>query len=277
MPELPEVETVRRSLAGRITGLTIEKVELRLPKIAIALPGTLFTDALGGRRIIELGRRGKYLLLHLDGDETLVIHLRMTGRLIHLRPEERGAPEPAHTHAVFFLDDGSLLRYTDVRQFGTLTLMATAAALQQPGKGRLGPEPLAEDFSFPDFRNALAKRKTKLKPLLLDQSFLAGLGNIYADEALARAGLHPDRTADALDDEESRRLYDCIRTVLQEGIDAKGTSFRDYVDGEGRKGEFQEKLWAYGRERNPCRRCGGEIVREKRAGRSTHFCPRCQK
>ncbi|ABZ84319.1 formamidopyrimidine-dna glycosylase [Heliomicrobium modesticaldum Ice1] len=277
MPELPEVETVRRSLAGRITGLTIEKVELRLPKIAFALPGTLFTDALRGRRIIELGRRGKYLLLHLDGDETLVIHLRMTGRLIHLRPEEREEPEAAHTHAVFFLDDGSLLRYTDVRQFGTLTLMTREAALRQPGKGRLGPEPLGQDFSFVDFRNALVKRKTKLKPLLLDQSFLAGLGNIYADEALARARLHPDRTADSLDDEESRRLYDCIRTVLQEGIDAKGTSFRDYVDGEGRKGEFQEKLWVYGRGGNPCRRCGGEILREKRAGRSTHFCPRCQK
>ncbi|MBM7866149.1 bifunctional DNA-formamidopyrimidine glycosylase/DNA-(apurinic or apyrimidinic site) lyase [Heliobacterium gestii] len=277
MPELPEVETVRRSLASRISRRTIEDVELRLPKIAFALPGTLFADALRGRQIRELGRRGKYLLIHLDGDETLVIHLRMTGRLVHLRKEERETPEPPHTHAVFRLDDGSLLRYADVRQFGTLTLMATAEALVQPGKGRLGPEPLADDLSFALFHGALVKRKTKLKPLLLDQSFLAGLGNIYADEALARAALHPDRPADSLDEAESRRLYDSIRTVLQEGIDAKGTSFRDYVDGEGRKGEFQEKLWAYGREGALCRRCGGAIVREKRSGRSTHFCPNCQK
>ncbi|MBC9783677.1 DNA-formamidopyrimidine glycosylase [Heliobacterium chlorum] len=272
MPELPEVETVRRSLASRVLNRTIVKVDVRLPKMVTSPAGRPFADALTGRPIVELGRRGKYLLIHLDQEETLVIHLRMTGRLVHC---QSNTPEPAHTHVVFALDDQSLLRYTDVRQFGTLAIMDRSNALSSPGRAALGPEPL--EISYEHFCQALGARKTKLKPLLLDQRFLAGLGNIYADEALARSGLHPDRNANSLDDEEGRRLYESIQAVLQEGIDAKGTSFRDYVDGEGKKGEFQEKLWAYGREGEPCRRCGTAVVREKRGGRSTHFCPFCQR
>lgn len=253
MPELPEVETVRRTLAEKILGRIIRHVDIRMEKIVKAPVNQHFADAILDHEIMDIGRRGKYLLMTLSDNKTLVVHLRMTGRWVLCHQEE---PEIPHTHVVFTLDDGKQLRYTDIRQFGGMILAPSDRVMELPGLAMLGPEPLDEDFTLESLAQALQRKRTKLKSLLLDQRFLAGLGNIYADEALARAGLHPDRTGNSLNEDEVRRLYQNIRSVLSEGIESRGTSFRDYVDGEGRKGEFQERLWAYGREGEPCRRCG---------------------
>ncbi|MDD2421606.1 MAG: bifunctional DNA-formamidopyrimidine glycosylase/DNA-(apurinic or apyrimidinic site) lyase [Heliobacteriaceae bacterium] len=273
MPELPEVETVRRTLAKHIVGRTICGVEIHLPKIVAAPFDGDFVQTVVGRRIIGLRRRGKYLLATLSGDRTLVVHLRMTGQWVACTLE---SPVIPHTHVVFCLDDGKQVRFADLRQFGRLVVIPSDLVPTFGGLASLGPEPLAADFTEQDFAGCLQGKKTKLKPLLLDQKFLAGLGNIYANEALARAGLHPDRPANELTASEKTALYQGIRTVLLDGIAAGGTSLRDYVDGEGRQGKFQAKLQVHGREGKPCQACGTPIVRVKRGGRSTYFCPRCQ-
>ncbi|QGG49083.1 DNA-formamidopyrimidine glycosylase [Heliorestis convoluta] len=273
MPELPEVETVRRTLEKKVVGHKIEGVTIKLAKMVSSLPGEDFAETLLGRTIEAIKRRGKYLIFQLSGDYSLVIHLRMTGRLVASPKEEPLLP---HCHVIFQLSQEVELRYSDVRQFGTLTLRPSNQLTDLSGLMSLGPEPLSEDFTVQIFLKALSQKKSKLKPLLLNQHFLAGLGNIYVDEALARAGLHPDRLAQSLQEEEGQKLYQSIQEVLREGIEARGTSFRDYVDGEGQKGDFQNQLWVYGREGEACRRCHEKIIREKRAGRSTHFCPCCQ-
>ncbi|KAB2951855.1 DNA-formamidopyrimidine glycosylase [Heliorestis acidaminivorans] len=274
MPELPEVETVRRSLEPKIVGRTIKGLTINLPRIVNSPPGHDFAETLIGKSFEKLERRGKYLLCYLSEDYCLVVHLRMTGRLIHCSPEE---PIVRHSHVLIELDDGQQLRYIDVRQFGTLTLRKTEELDKLSGLKDLGPEPLGEDFTLAEFQKAIASKKRNIKALLLDQRFIAGLGNIYVDEALARAALHPDRLASDLASEEVDSLYQSIRQVLEEGISARGTSFRDYVDGEGNKGDFQNRLWVYGRAGQPCPRCKEPIQREKKAGRGTHFCPCCQR
>ena len=274
MPELPEVETVKRTLEKKLAGLTFEAVKLHMPKIVRLPTPEEFADSLAGKKITRLGRRGKYLLLHLSGGLTLVIHLRMTGRLVYTTPK---TPLEKHTHAVFALSNGDQLRYTDIRQFGRMMLAPTAELDEMPGLKTLGVEPLSGNFTREFMKKELKRRRTRLKTLLLDQSFIAGLGNIYVDEALHRAGLHPERLAVGLSPRETTHLYQAIKDVLNEGINNRGTSFRDYVDGDGRPGNYQEKLAVYSKEGKPCLKCGKPINRIRVAGRSSYFCPHCQK
>jgi len=274
MPELPEVETVKRSLQPRLTGLTITGVSINLPKIIRRPDPEAFSANLAGKKIKDFGRRGKYLLIHLTDDLTMVIHLRMTGQLVYAKPDEE---IPRHTHLIIKLDNGHELRFTDVRQFGRLLLCPTAGLGEVPGLRELGPEPLEQEFTRDFLRKELRRRRTRLKSLLLDQTFIAGLGNIYVDEALHRARLNPERLASSLNPREITRLFHAVQEVLEEGIQNRGTSFRDYVDGDGRTGNYQELLQVYGREGQPCLKCGKPVHRIKITGRSTYFCPRCQK
>lgn len=312
MPELPEVETIKRTLSPRLVGRTIERVEVRTPKFIVGASPEDFGRAVEGARIAGLDRRGKFLVFNLDypagggGDTTdrdaqraadrvaegpagrarpgdILVHLKMAGQLVWCRPgEDLGATRGKHTHVVFHLDDGNELRYIDLRHFGRVYFARGDAG--DPVLSRalrtfesLGPEPREGGLQWESFRAGLASRNARLKPLLLDQSFVAGLGNIYADECLFRAGVHPLRRASTLSDKEARALYDAMWEVLAQAIDLRGTSVRDYVDGESRRGEFAERLQVYGRTGELCPRCGTPIERLVIGGRSSHFCPKCQK
>ena len=272
MPELPEVETVRQTLLEFLPGLRIEHVDVHLPRI-IKHPSVPELQAgLTGKIILDIERRGKYLLFRLTDQQTLVIHLRMTGQLRYLAAAE---PVLRHTHVIFHLHDGHELRFTDMRQFGAMYLAPDEKIAAIAGLDKLGWEPL-EEFPVDEFVAALQNRRAKIKSLLLNQHFVAGLGNIYADEALFLAGIHPAVPADALTEAEARRLHAAIIEVLQAGIQMRGTSFSDYVDGLGRSGDFQHQLAVYGRLGQACPRCGAAIQRLKISGRSSHFCPHCQ-
>jgi len=274
MPELPEVETVKKSLEGLITGLIIKDVDLFMPKIVKLPSPQSFTETLAGKTIKKLGRRGKYLLIHLSDKHTLVIHFRMTGRLVYSPP---GTSPGKHTHAVFRLSNGHELHFSDMRQFGRMALLETDRLDTLAGLKDLGVEPLSEEFTREFLKKQLKRRRVKIKPLLLDQTFIAGLGNIYADESLHRARINPEKTAVNLTAREIALLYRAIRDVLEEGIANRGTTFRDYVDGMGQTGSNKEALRVYDREDKPCLSCGKPIVRTRLGGRSSYYCPRCQK
>jgi len=271
MPELPEVEVIRRGLEP-----LIRKKEFAGPEIEFAgsirypSPGQ-FCRLLRGRRIEGLSRWGKYLLIGLDRGE-LVVHLRMTGRLVYL---EVGEPPRRHLRVVLPFTDGTTLYFSDMRKFGGLWLFENEAMRFRAGLHRLGPD-IYEQVDRESFVRLLHTRpRSKLKPLLLNQHFVAGLGNIYVDESLYRSGLHPCRTVSTLTTAEISRLYDAIRSVLEEGIRYGGTSARDYVGARGERGGFQERLAVYGHKGRTCR-CGATIERIVVAGRGTYICPRCQ-
>lgn len=273
MPELPEVETVRRTLLTLIKGKKIDKVTVTLPRI-IQRPDDIqqFCMELAGHTITGVGRRGKFLRIEMDG-LVLVSHLRMEGRYgLYLQHE----PVEKHTHVIFHFTDGTELRYKDVRQFGTMHLFTPGEEFTNKPLLKLGLEPLDENFTLEAFRSALQGRRTKIKVLLLNQEYIVGLGNIYVDEALFRAGLHPERTADSLTDEEWIRLYDSVITTLTEAVEAGGSSIKSYVNGQGEMGMFQHKLQIYGRKQEACRRCGGPVEKKVVGGRGTHYCPNCQ-
>ncbi|MBB6732661.1 DNA-formamidopyrimidine glycosylase [Cohnella zeiphila] len=274
MPELPEVETVRRTLNELITGKTIGKVSVRLPRI-IQKPDDpeAFAALLEGRTFTGAERRGKFLRLMLDG-LVLVSHLRMEGRYGMYREDE---PVEKHTHVIFHFTDGTALRYKDVRQFGTMHLFVPGEDLISAPLRKLGAEPLDEAFTPDAFRAALGKRTTKIKPLLLNQEVIVGLGNIYVDEALHAAGVHPEREADTLTRAEKDRLHAAIVATLRSAVEAGGSSIKSYVNGQGEMGMFQHKLKAYGRTGEPCGTCGSPIVKSTVGGRGTHVCLRCQK
>ena len=265
MPELPEVETVARSIAP-LVGRRIVTAEFRNLRILRGGDPDEMSRRISGRRITEIKRYGKYILLTLDKNNGgyLIVHLGMTGRLLLA-----GAPAK-HTHAIFTFDKGVLM-YDDSRQFGRL--LYSAEFPQRLLK--LGPEPL--EVPVEDFAAAMKRRKTKIKSLLLNQSFLRGVGNIYADESLFRAGIHPLALAARIRKDRARRLYDAIVTVLQEAIAAGGSSISDYVDAEGREGFFQINHRVYQRAGEPCVTCGSVIRRTIVGQRSSHFCPACQK
>jgi len=273
MPELPEVETVKRTLEPLVKNKMIRDVEVFCPKLIQNLEPVAFREKLRGRTIKALACRGKYLLFQLDAGLTLIVHLRMTGQLT---VNDRNVPLNKHTYVVFHLGSEEDLRFTDPRKFGLLYLVPTGRFEEIKGLSGLGYEPLSKEFTLESFRQLLAGKKGFLKAFLLDQSKIAGIGNIYADEILFEAGLHPQRDLRTLTEEESDRLYHTIRHKLAEGIRYRGTSLRDYVDGRGEKGGFQEKLNVYSRRGEPCLRCGTTLQRIKAAGRGTVFCPRCQ-
>lgn len=273
MPELPEVETVRRTLNELVAGKRIERVTVTLPRI-IQRPDEpeAFAAALAGHTIQSVERRGKFLRIILDG-LVLVSHLRMEGRYGVYKQDE---PVELHTHVRFHFDDGTELRYKDVRQFGTMHLFSPGDDLTLPPLNKLGIEPLDEAFTLQTFKKAVASRKTKIKPLLLNQEYIVGLGNIYVDEALFTAGIHPERTPDTLKAADWSRLYDAIRATLGRAVDAGGSSIKSYVNGQGEMGMFQHELLVYGREKETCRSCGGPISKTVVGGRGTHICLHCQ-
>ena len=274
MPELPEVETVRRTLAESVVGKKIIQADILLPKMVRDCPLASFVGGVTGRSIRRVDRRGKFLLLRLDSELTLVVHLGMSGRFFYAEERPPGG-FPRHTHAVFRLDDGGWLVYCDPRQFGRLTLADDPRRVVR-GLGRMGPEPLEREFSASYLEGVLGRRKGRIKQVLLDQGLVAGIGNIYADEILFDARIHPERRAESLTGEEAARLHQSIRRVLRRGIRHRGTTISDYVDGRGVPGDFQNRLKAYGREGEACPRCGEQIRRIRLAGRSTYFCPGCQ-
>ncbi|HUJ23916.1 MAG TPA: bifunctional DNA-formamidopyrimidine glycosylase/DNA-(apurinic or apyrimidinic site) lyase [Bryobacteraceae bacterium] len=263
MPELPEVETIARALAPRLRGRRIVSAEFRCRRVLRGDPDET-AASLAGHKVRAVRRHGKFIEIALDGGRCFVVHLGMTGKLLI-----NGAPGK-HTHAILTLDRGVLL-YDDSRQFGRLELSEGL-----PGRVRaLGPEPL--DVPLAEFAAALRKRKTRIKALLLNQRFLRGIGNIYADEALFRAGIHPLAMAARLHADRVKKLHAAIRQVLNEAIEAGGSSVSDYVDVDGRQGSFQVRHNVYQKTGEACPRCGAAIRRILVAQRGTHFCPKCQK
>lgn len=275
MPELPEVETIRRDLAPELEGRRITAVRIHHDDIIInALPGAEFRRRLEGRHILAVDRRAKWLLLRLDLG-ILVTQLRMTGRFA----VGRGAVPPLagfrHVAAEFDLDDGRTLFYDDVRRLGGFLLLSEPEwALEE---SRFGPEPLDSGFRAADLGQALRRGRAPVKNALMDQSRVAGVGNIYASEALHRARIDPTRPVSDLTDEEVRRLHRSLRRILRSSLDSSGTTFRDYRAVNGRSGSFQTLLEVYGRDGEPCTNCGQVILRIVQAGRSTYYCPGCQR
>lgn len=273
MPELPEVETVKRTLNQLVQGKHIIDVTVRLPRI-IQRPddAEAFAFMLKGHTIQKVERRGKFLRIMLDG-LVLVSHLRMEGRYGLYRKEE---PIELHTHVIFHFDDGTELRYKDVRQFGTMHIFAAGEEFNHPPLLKLGYEPLDDTFTLGAFKDMLVTKKTKIKVVLLNQAYVVGLGNIYVDEALHRAGIHPERAGNQLSDQETEALHRSIISTLSEAVEAGGSSIKSYVNGQGEAGRFQHSLRVYGRKNEPCDQCGQAIVKTVVGGRGTHFCPDCQ-
>ncbi len=274
MPELPEVETVRRTLLGLVSGKTIQSVEVFWPKM-IKKPEDVaqFTDALKGQTIHDVERRGKFIKFILD-DYTLVSHLRMEGRY-GLYPSEE--PYDKHTHVLITFSDGSQLRYKDVRKFGTMHLFIKGEEEATLPLAQLGPEPFSSEFTEKRLKEQLKKTNRKIKVALLDQKIVVGLGNIYVDEALFRAGIHPEREANSLKSREIKRLFEEIVQTLQEAVDKGGSTIRSYVNSQGEIGMFQLQLFVYGQKGEACKRCGTNIEKTVVGGRGTHYCPKCQK
>jgi formamidopyrimidine-DNA glycosylase len=287
MPELPEVETVARQLEPEIEGHRIELLEVLDGRWSRPVPPEQLGEEVTGATIEGLGRRGKYLLLALNGARTLVMHLRMTGNLVLIEGEEILDPsegrllyqgerttEARHLRARFVLDDGRQLWFTDPRRFGEAFLIDDERLEERFAK--LGVEPFSPEFTAEELGRVATGRTAPLKSFLLDQSKVAGVGNIYADEALYRARLHPLSPAGSMKPEHLEALRDAVVAALQAGIDAGGSSIDDYRDGRGEKGTMQEKFLVHTREGRSCPSCGGEIVRIVVGGRSTYFCPSCQ-
>lgn len=283
MPELPEVETIRRGLQPVMEGRRISRAEVRRPDLRWPLPPRMGAR-LAGRRVLRIGRRSKYLLLELEGDDTLIVHLGMSGRILvsgdplgqfaHDHP-----PRDAHDHVVLDMETGARITYNDARRFGAMDLVATAEAERHRLLAALGPEPLGNAFSPAYLAGRLKGRRMPVKAALLDQRIVAGLGNIYVCEALHRAGISPRRRAGAVAAARIERLVPVIREVLDEAIAAGGSSLRDYRQADGELGYFQHSFSVYGREGQHCRNpgCGGTIRRIVQSGRSTFYCPRCQR
>lgn len=274
MPELPEVETVKRSLAEHLMGQRIQDVLVN-QEIVIKTPGIdEFKEKIIGKTITGMDRRGKYLIIGLSQGWKMIVHLRMTGQLVYV---EKNSPLRKHTHVVFGLENERELRFTDQRRFGRIWLVEDDRLSGVSGLCSLGPEPLEDAFCREGLEEQLSRRKTKIKSFLLDQKYIAGIGNIYADEILYRSGIHPERTADSLVREEITCLYQAVRNTLGEAVEHRGTSFSDYVDGRGEKGSHQNHLHVYQQVGKKCPRCGALIGRLKVGSRSAYHCPGCQK
>jgi formamidopyrimidine-DNA glycosylase len=273
MPELPEVETVRRRLEPALAGRTLAQVAIADARLTRPHDPELVARELEGERVAAVGRRGKYLLVRFESGRVLVIHLRMTGSLRHL--PAGAVTHDAHRRAVLTLDDGSEVAYRDVRRFGTWLLLEPGE-LEPYLAQRLGEEPLDALFTAARLGERLHGRRAPVKAALLDQRTLAGMGNIYADEALWRARINPLRPAESLDRNELRRLHRGVRAALEHGIARRGSTLRDYRLPDGAAGTMQREFKVYGRGGEPCDRCGTPIAKTRVAGRGTWYCPTCQ-
>lgn len=277
MPELPEVENVRRGLNEIIVGETIKKVEVLWPRIIESPAVSEFETRLVGQTITEVKRRGKFLLFYFTKD-MMISHLRMEGKYQFVE-QLAGSEPPAftkHTHVVFHLESGSQLRYLDVRKFGRMSLVAQGEEFEHKSLKNLGPEPVADDFHFSDMQEFLTRRTKAIKGVLLDQQLVVGIGNIYADEILFVAQIHPQRPANSLTASEENRLYQAILSILEKAVKNGGTTIRTYQNAFGDAGTFQNYLQVYGKNGQACVLCGSDIEKIKVAGRGTHFCPTCQ-
>src|ERR671915_503037 len=273
MPELPEVETIRRQLAPALQGRRLERVEVRDPRWCEPAPPEAIEDALRGRLIERLGRRGKYLVVSLEDDVHLVMHLRMTGNLLLVAGDDE---EPGHLRVVMELDDGKRVLFVDVRRFGTGDVLLGSDALAEYFASRLGVEPLSPDFTAAALRALARGRRQPVKAFLLTQERVAGVGNIYADEALFRARIHPLRPVGTLKRTQIEALRDAVVESLEAGIDAKGATIDDFRNADGAEGRFQDELLVYGRAGEPCGRGGSPIHKRRAAGRGTYVCESCQ-
>lgn len=274
MPELPEVETVRRTLLELTKNKVIKKVVVTWAKM-IKQPENVeeFSDALVGQKVEDVQRRGKFLII-VTTDFSLVSHLRMEGRYGLFQSED---PIDKHTHVIFYFEDGSQLRYKDVRKFGTMHLFVKGQEHLALPLSQLGPEPFDSTFTIGNFKERLKKTTRSIKTALLDQKIVVGLGNIYVDEALFRSGIHPERLANSLGDKETDKLYTEIIATLSEAVEKGGSTIRSYVNSQGQIGMFQLELYVYGRKGEECKHCGATLERIIVGGRGTVFCPDCQK
>lgn len=287
MPELPEVETVRRGLVPAMAGRRILSARANRADLRFTFPER-FAERLGGTRIERLDRRAKYLLARLGSGETLLMHLGMSGRF-SIRADDLSAQpgdfvyapaaNPVHDHVVFEMEDGATVTYNDPRRFGFMTLFTTERESDQRFLKGLGPEPHANAFSGPYLLAALKTRRSPVKAVLLDQRVVAGLGNIYVCEALWRAAINPERIAATIKADEAEKLATAVRAVIHEAIEAGGSTLRDYAGADGAMGYFQHRFDVYGRTGEPCRTpgCGGVVARKVQQGRSSFHCPFCQK
>lgn len=282
MPELPEVETIARQLRMLVVGKRIADFQSFWHRVTEPMPAELFAARLAGRRIGGVGRRGKFVVLELDDGDAVIVSLRMTGRLLF--HEERSTAD-VYTRATLLFEDGSVLDFADTRKFGRMAIVDLTELAGEPARGgarmplhrSLGIEPLSRRFTVPWLAQLLRRRpKAAIKPLLLDQRAIAGIGNIYAIEALWRARIHPQRPAGSLIPAEVARLHEAVRWVLRKGIRFGGASRRDYRDARGAQGRMQREFNVYDRSGEPCPRCGRAIVRTVVGARGTYHCPRCQ-
>jgi formamidopyrimidine-DNA glycosylase len=271
VPELPEVETIRRQLAPAVEGRRLAQIRVVDPRWCEPAPPEAIADALNGRTIERLGRRGKYLVMSFEDDVHLVMHLRMTGNML-LTVEE-----PKHTRVRMELDDAQKLLFVDVRRFGTGDVLLGSDALAEYFASRLGVEPLSPDFTAAALHEQAHGRKQPVKAFLLNQERIAGVGNIYADEALFRARIHPLKPVGALRRPQIESLRRAVVESLNAGIDAKGASIDDYRHVDGAPGSFQDRFLVHLRKGKPCVRCGTLIQKMRAAGRGTYICPRCQR
>lgn len=271
MPELPEVETIRRQLEQKIKNKKITKVEVLQPRM-INVPAKEFIKRVEKSKVKDIRRRAKLLIIDLSSNYSLIIHLKLTGLLIHDQEPDK------YTNVVFEFADGKKLLYKDIRKFGYMKLMKTSEVPAFLEKENFGPEPLAKEFTLDKFKELLSKKKrSKIKPLLMDQTFLAGIGNVYAQEACFYAKVKPMRVASSLQDKEIKDLYEGLRKILTESIKYKGSSVDTYVDTRGQEGSFVPRLKVYRKGGQPCLRCKTKLKEIKLAGRGTTFCPKCQK
>ena len=272
MPELPEVETVRRGLEKLILGKKIDSLDIRYPKM-IKTDLDQFHKELPGQVIVSMGRRGKYLLFYLT-EKVLISHLRMEGKYFYY-PDQ--VPERKHAHVFIHFEDGGTLVYEDVRKFGTMELLAPELLEAYFLSKKFGPEPTEQDFDLEIFRGALKKSKKPIKSHLLDQTLVAGLGNIYVDEVLWRAKVHPSRTSKSLSAQEARKVHDQTIEVLGQAVEKGGSTIRTYTNAFGENGTMQDFHQVYDKAGQACSRCGFIIEKIQLGGRGTHFCPKCQR
>lgn len=274
MPELPEVETITNTLKRFIINRTIDRVEVYWPNI-VKHPDDVeqFKHILTGQTIQSMGRKGKFIIFELD-DYVLVSHLRMEGKY---RVCEQSEPLDKHTHIIFRFTDDEELRYNDVRKFGTMHVFKKGSELSEKPLSQLGPDPFEAEFTSKYLGEKFKKTRRSIKAVLLDQTIIAGLGNIYVDETLFQANIHPLKSANALTQSEIRAIKKYATSTLKQAVKQGGTTIRSYVDGAGEMGMFQQALFVYGRENEPCQHCGNTIIKLRVAGRGTHVCETCQK